>query len=540
MATVFMKWLERRPALYDRGIQLLTLGHLSQLQDRLVQGHIGAGQRVLELGCGTGVLTLAMAKQGAEVIAVDQAREMLDEAEARVRETDVSERVVLHQMDVRSLGDHYESDSFDRVVASLVLSELPPEDLDYVLMLCRELLSPQGEMIVLDEVLPERLWARVLMGIARAPLRIATWLLTRTTTHPLLGLQESFQRVGYESSKEAGAMFGTLGLFVAKPEPAKVPARLPASVLGALQPYKGVARFLLELWALFFRIVPPYPSRTPGLYTLGHPRPDDPVLVTGNFALTVHRFVKAVQGKLNAWVLVVDSRGINVWCAAGGGFLHADAIVGALRRSGVGSVVTHHALVLPQLCANGVDGWRIREETGWGVHWGPVRAEDLPAYLEAGRKKTDEMRWVRFPLASRLEMVTVTLGFYALLILIPVAVFWRHLLAPVGFSLLGLSYFYALVHPWLPGRDGLEKSVPLALLAIAGAVAYSLILAPTSSQGLFNRILGVTALSVFVGAELQGMSPLMRGEQANWGWEAFVGLLLGALYWLVPLAVGWG
>jgi hypothetical protein len=150
------------------------------------------------------------------------------------------------------------------------------------------------------------------------------------------------------------------------------------------------------------------------------------------------------------------------------------------------------------------------------------------------------MRWVRFPLASRLEMVTVTLGFYALLILIPVAVFWRHLLAPVGFSLLGLSYFYALVHPWLPGRDGLEKSVPLALLAIAGAVAYSLILAPTSSQGLFNRILGVTALSVFVGAELQGMSPLMRGEQANWGWEAFVGLLLGALYWLVPLAVGWG
>ena len=52
-------------------------------------------------------------------------------------------------------------------------------------------------------------------------------------------------------------------------------------------------------------------------------------------------------------------------------------------------------------------------------------------------------------------------------------------------------------------------------------------------------MVGLTGLSVFTGAELQGMSPLMRGEQANWGWEAVIGLVLGAVYWLVPLVLGW-
>ena len=178
-------------------------------------------------------------------------------------------------------------------------------------------------------------------------------------------------------------------------------------------------------------------------------------------------------------------------------------------------VVDHHALILPQLCANGVDGWRIRKETSWGVHWGPALAKDIPAYFASKRKKTDAMRWMRFPLKDRLEMVTATLTFYSLIILIPILIFWRHIFLPVTASLLGLSYFYAIAHPWLPGKDGLGKSMPLALITLTGFLVYTSLFNNLPILDTYQWAIGLIALSVFTAAELQGMSPLMRGEQAN-------------------------
>jgi hypothetical protein len=296
---------------------------------------------------------------------------------------------------------------------------------------------------------------------------------------------------------------------------------------------------LIDLWATFFRILPPYPKIEPGLYAVGRPDPNSAVLVTGNFDLTVRRLVRAIDGRVSAWVLVVDSAGINVWCAAGGGFLNAERVIGALRVSELGEIVHHRDLILPQLCANGVDGWLIRRETGWKVYWGPVRAENLPEYLAADKVKTDAMRWVRFPLKDRLEMVTATLGFYGLIILIPVAIFIGELFWPIFFSLVGLSYFYAVVHPWLPGRDGLLKSFPLALIALTGLATYVVLWDPLPWPRIFNWSLGLIGLSVFTAAELQGMSPLMRGEQANWGWEVIIATALGLTYLLLPQALGW-
>jgi hypothetical protein len=105
--------------------------------------------------------------------------------------------------------------------------------------------------------------------------------------------------------------------------------------------------------------------------------------------------------------------------------------------------------------------------------------------------------------------------------------------------LLGLSYLYAVIHPWLPGRDGLVKSIPLALVALSGLFIYSAIWHPLPVGGLFNWALVLIGLSVFTGAELQGMSPLMRGEQANWSWEILIAALLLLMYWLIPLVLGW-
>jgi hypothetical protein len=149
------------------------------------------------------------------------------------------------------------------------------------------------------------------------------------------------------------------------------------------------------------------------------------VLVTGNYELTVRRLVRELDGKVDCWLVVANSRGINVWCAAEGGHFSAEDVISALKTSKVEEVVDHHALILPQLCANGVDGWKIRRKTGWGIHWGPVRASDIPAYLAAGRKKNQSMRHVQLPLKDRLEMSTAIDIFYGLILAVVSFIFWR-------------------------------------------------------------------------------------------------------------------
>ena len=105
--------------------------------------------------------------------------------------------------------------------------------------------------------------------------------------------------------------------------------------------------------------------------------------------------------------------------------------------------------------------------------------------------------------------------------------------------MIALSYFYALFMPWLPGRDGLVKAIPLTTLAILGIVTYSLLWDPVPADELFNRVMGISALSIFIAGEFQGMSPLMRGEQANWIPEAVIGTMLGLIYWFLPKILGW-
>jgi ubiquinone/menaquinone biosynthesis C-methylase UbiE len=540
MATVFMKWLETSPKDYDRGIQLLTLGRIQRVKERIANNYVHEGIRVLEVGCGTGTLTRMMAERGATVTGIDASPRMLAEAEKKVHDTHLEQYVALKHMEAALIGDRFPAASFDLIVSTLVFSEFPLDEQRLVLEACQKLLTPKGRLLIADEVIPTKFITQMFFYLVRLPLLLFTWLLTRTTTTSLHDFEAVLMQTGFHTDIAASYLGSSLILYESFPaEAGQTEPSLPPTVIGRLQHRVTLRSLLTDLWLLFFRILPPYPKVRTGLYAVGHPDADSPVLVTGSFDLTVRRLVKALDSKVNAWVLVADSAGINVWCAAGGGYFTAEKVIAAVKSSHLSEVVNHHALILPQLCANGVDGWRIRKETGWGVHWGPARAADIPAYLANKRKKSDEMRWVKFPLKDRLEMVTVTLGFYALLILLPVLIFWRNLFWPITFSLLGLSYFYAVVHPWLPGRDGLYKSIPLTIIALAGLFIYTTLWNSLSVLQFFHWMVGLTGLSVFTGAELQGMSPLMRGEQANWGWEVIIGLALGAIYWLIPLVFGW-
>lgn len=176
-----------------------------------------------------------------------------------------------------------------------------------------------------------------------------------------------------------------------------------------------LSELLREVLQTAFRLFP-WPTQ-PGLRPIGTPGAKSPVLVTGNYDLTVRRLVRALRG-IDAWLVVAPSRGINVWCAASGGHLSTHQIVTALKTSGVDDRVTHRRAILPQLAATGVRAVEVAERCGWTIRFGPVRADQIPAYLESGQKKTEEMRHVRFGAVERFEMA-VTWAAPASLIIAP-------------------------------------------------------------------------------------------------------------------------
>ena len=541
MATVFMRWLETKPSDYERGIQLLTLGRLKAIYVRIARECTPVNaqpNRVLEIGCGVGRLAILMAKKGANVTAIDASSAMLEEAKLNALQAGFKDDVTFIQLDVTEIGTHFEPESFDLIVSTLTFSEFPPEVARFALESAVRLLSPGGRLLIADEVLPQRGLARLLYWIVRLPLVILTWILTRTTTAPLEDFASILEQAGFVTKIEMSLLGGSLQLIEARPQTQAPEPQPQWTVYPQLTSNLTLKRLILDAWSYLFRLFPPYAKTPTGLYRIGRPQRESPVLVTGNYHLTVRRLVDQLDGRLDCWLVVANSRGINVWCSAGGGHFTAEDVISAVNTSGVKDSVDHHALILPQLCANGVDGWKIRKETGWGVHWGPARASDIPAYLSAGRKKTDQMRHVTFPLTDRLEMTTVMLLFYGIFMLALGFIFWRPYVWTVLTITIGVAYFYGIFLPWLPGRDGLGKGLVLSLLVLLGLWGWSALWGGLALKDLFNWSLGLGFLAFFIGAEFQGMSPLMRGEQANWTIEGIIGLAVLIAYAASRLAFG--
>jgi acetyl-CoA decarbonylase/synthase complex subunit gamma len=174
---------------------------------------------------------------------------------------------------------------------------------------------------------------------------------------------------------------------------------------------------------------------------------------------------------VDAWVLVLDTQGVNVWCAAGKGTFGTNEIVGRVRANRLGEIVSHRTLVVPQLGAPGVAAHQVKNRCGFHVVYGPVRAADLPAFLARGMKATPEMREVEFPLLDRMALVPVELVCWAkYVVVVVVALLLLSGLGPDGYSwhrvvstglfsggLLLATYLASNVLgpallPWLPGR----------------------------------------------------------------------------------------
>lgn len=203
----------------------------------------------------------------------------------------------------------------------------------------------------------------------------------------------------------------------------------------------------------------------PGLYRLGNPGGDSPVFASANYTLSFDALRSALAGT-DAWILVLDTRGINVWCAAGKGTFGTAELVRQIGCTGLAGVVRHRKIIVPQLGAPGISWPEVVRQSKFLVEYGPVRARDLPEYLRT-HTATPVMRQVEFPLRDRLvlapvEFVQSALPMAVAAILLfflagPVAA-----LAAVSAALAGTILFPAFL-PVIPTHDFSSKGLVLGL-----------------------------------------------------------------------------
>lgn len=190
----------------------------------------------------------------------------------------------------------------------------------------------------------------------------------------------------------------------------------------------------------------------PGLYALGKPVPESPVFVTANYTLSFDALRSALAG-VDAYLLVLDTQGINVWCAAGKGTFGTEEIVRRVHLTGLKEVVSHRKLILPQLGAPGVAAHEVKKRTGFGVEYGPVRASDLPEYLKT-HQASPQMRRVRFPVRDRLVLIPVELNAILLptLAVVVVLYFLSGLVTSLAAlaAVLAGTVLFPLLLPWIP------------------------------------------------------------------------------------------
>ncbi len=229
-------------------------------------------------------------------------------------------------------------------------------------------------------------------------------------------------------------------------------------------------------------------SVEPGIYAVGNPDGDSPVLVSANYKLSFDALRTELSG-LDVWIMVLDTKGINVWCSSAKGTFGTDEVVGRIGLVGLEEIVNHRRIIVPQLGAVGVAAHEVKKRSGFSVIYGPIRACDITEFIKAGMKATERMRQVRFSLYDRLVLVPVEFVLNGKYLLFAIAVFFiLSGLSASGYSSdlavkdgmrsvvnLFAAYFVGAVIgpvllPWLPGRSFSFKGFFAGLIAAASVL----------------------------------------------------------------------
>ena len=257
----------------------------------------------------------------------------------------------------------------------------------------------------------------------------------------------------------------------------------------------------------------------PGLYAIGEPGADAPVLVTANYKMSYDIVRRELTG-YNVWLLVLETFGINVWCAAGKGTFGSEELIRQVLLTQLDKVVSHRQLVLPILGAPGVAAHLVRTLTGFTVRYATIRAADLPLFLDGGMKTTPRMQALSFTFAERLVLTPIevvqggrnSLPLLAVLFLVNAFAGGSFMpgeglhavTAYLGAFLAG-TVVTPLLLPWLPSRSFAVKG---AFVGILWAFCWLFLLGNAGSvSGQIATLLMLPTVTAFFALNFTGSTP---------------------------------
>lgn len=493
-----MKILESRPERYDAGINFLSGGHATKIRKQIVKDFVRPNMKVLDIGCGTGLLIEDAAKAGAEVKGIDISEGMLKVAQKRIEKSGLQDKISVFNAGVVEMDTLFTENSLDLIVSTLVFSELYSEERAIVLYQIKKLLKPSGKLVIAVEVQPKNLFKRITHFLVRLPLTVLTYIIAQTGTKPVTNLSEEVVKSGFSIIKEERSFLDSFIILSANNS-----ENIPHNKIDLPNVKRPGDDFSIikSIWDYIGRWFPN--PVEPGLRAIGNPDRNSPVILTSNFHLTVRRVEKSLENE-NVFLLVAPSNGINVWCASEGGELNTHSVITAIKTSRLNGRVDHNRVILPQFSASGINLELLKKETGRKGLFGPAYSKNIPDYL-ISHKTVFKNNKADFSLPFRMEML-LSMNFIIWFAIAIVTLFIvPNMVLPVSIYFWLTGFILYAGYPIIPGGSGWLKAGIFSIIEIIAIALYTILILKMPVFTHWKIMLALGIINLMLGFDLKGI-----------------------------------